>query len=128
MNECSNTAVCFINGVSCHNTFPLYLGSASLGIGALLCTSVVTSVTGKLSVNNVPVSALNTVAKSVCNPVVVPSAPMTFKTLCRLFLPNCLCRECVFIIWTSCLLTNNSNINITTNSLCVSTQKQSKQY
>jgi len=34
-----------INGVSCHNAFAFYLGSTNLGIGALLRSSFVTSVT-----------------------------------------------------------------------------------
>jgi len=38
-------SACLIDGVSCHNAFAFYLGSTSLGIGALLCSSVVTSVT-----------------------------------------------------------------------------------
>ena len=51
-------------------------------------------------------SAFNAVAKSVCNSV-IPSAPMPCKTFCfvRFYRPA-LCRACVFILWTSCLLTN----------------------
>jgi len=30
------------DGVACHNAFAFYLDSTSLGIGALLCSSVVT--------------------------------------------------------------------------------------
>jgi len=36
--------VCLIDGVSCHNAFAFYLDSNSLGIGTLLCSSVLTSV------------------------------------------------------------------------------------
>ena len=43
LEHCS---VCLIDGVSCHNTFTFYLDWTSLGFGALLCSSVVTSVTG----------------------------------------------------------------------------------
>ena len=39
-------SVCLIDGVSCHNAFAFHLESISLGIGALLRSSVVTSVTG----------------------------------------------------------------------------------
>jgi len=35
-----------IDGVSCHNAFAFCLDSTNLGIGALLRSSVVTSVTG----------------------------------------------------------------------------------
>jgi len=38
-------SVCLIDGVSCHNAFAFYLDSTSLGIGAPLRNSVVTSVT-----------------------------------------------------------------------------------
>ena len=38
-------SVCLIDGVSCHNAFAFYLDLTSLGIGALICGSVVTSVT-----------------------------------------------------------------------------------
>jgi len=38
-------SVCLIDGVSCHNAFAFYLASASLGIGALFRSGVVTSVT-----------------------------------------------------------------------------------
>jgi len=38
-------SVCLIDGVSCHNAFAFYLDSTNLGIGALLRSSVVTSVT-----------------------------------------------------------------------------------
>jgi len=37
-------SVCLIDGMSCHNAFTFYLGSTSLGIGALFRSSVVTSV------------------------------------------------------------------------------------
>ena len=36
----------FTDGVSCHNAFAFYLDSTNLGIGALLRSSVATSVTG----------------------------------------------------------------------------------
>jgi len=36
----------FTDGVSCHNAFAFYLDSTNLGIGALLRSSIVTSVTG----------------------------------------------------------------------------------
>jgi len=42
LEHCS---VCVIDGVSYHNTFEFYLDSTSLGIGAPICSSVVTSVT-----------------------------------------------------------------------------------
>jgi len=35
-----------IDGMTCHNAFAFYLDSTNLGIGALLLSSVVTSVTG----------------------------------------------------------------------------------
>jgi len=38
-------SVCLIDGVSCHNAFGFYLDSTSLGIGALLRSSVLTRVT-----------------------------------------------------------------------------------
>jgi len=38
-------SICLIDGVSCHNAFAFYLDSTNLGIGALLPSSVVTSVT-----------------------------------------------------------------------------------
>jgi len=38
-------SVCLIDGVSCHNIFAFFLDSTSLGIGALICSGVVTSVT-----------------------------------------------------------------------------------
>jgi len=38
-------SVRLINGESCQNAFAIYLGSASLGISALLRSSAVTSVT-----------------------------------------------------------------------------------
>jgi len=37
-------SVHLIDGVSCHNAFAFYLDSNSLGIGTLLCSSVLTSV------------------------------------------------------------------------------------
>jgi len=39
-------SVCLIDGMSCHNAFDFYLDSTSLGIDALVRSSVVTSVTG----------------------------------------------------------------------------------
>jgi len=47
LEHCS---VCLIDGVSCHNAFEFYLDSTTLGTGALLCSSVITSVTGKLTI------------------------------------------------------------------------------
>jgi len=96
-------SVCLIDGVSYHNAFAFYLDSISLGIGALLCSSVLTSVRMLLY----PCcSAFNTVAKSVCNSV-IPPAPMPCKTFCFVcFYRPASCRVCVFILWTSCLVTN----------------------
>ena len=38
-------SICLIDGMSCHSAFAFYLDSTNLGIGALLCSCVVTSVT-----------------------------------------------------------------------------------
>jgi len=38
------------DGVSCHNAFAFYLDSTNLGIGALLRSSFVTSVTCELTI------------------------------------------------------------------------------
>ena len=47
LDHCS---VCLIDVVSCHNAFAFYLALTSLGIGALLCSSVVTSATCLLTI------------------------------------------------------------------------------
>jgi len=47
LDHCS---VCLIDGVSCHIAFAFYLALTSLGIGALLCSSVVTSATCLLTI------------------------------------------------------------------------------
>ena len=39
-------SVCLIDGVKCHNVCAFYLDSTSLGIGTLLRSSVVTTITG----------------------------------------------------------------------------------
>jgi len=46
LEHCS---VCLIDDMSCHNAFTFYLVSTSLGIGALLCNSVVTSILLRVS-------------------------------------------------------------------------------
>jgi len=43
LKHCS---VCSFEGVSCHKVFIIYLALTSLGIGVLLCSSAVPSVTG----------------------------------------------------------------------------------
>jgi len=51
-------------------------------------------------------SVFNSAAKSVCNPV-IPPASMSCTTFCFVcFYQLAFCRVCVFILWTSCLLTN----------------------
>jgi len=52
-------------------------------------------------------STFNALAKSVCNRV-IPPAPMPCKTICFVcFVPTCILQSvCVYIIWTSCLVTN----------------------
>jgi len=49
-------SVYLIDGVSCHNAFAFHLDSISLGIGALLCSSVVCYVLANINVNNVSVT------------------------------------------------------------------------
>jgi len=50
--------------------------------------------------------AFSAVAKSVCNSVILP-ASMPCKVFCFVcFYQLALCRVCVFILWTSCLLSN----------------------
>jgi len=45
VTKCSDVTV-FVEAVSCHNAFVLYLALTSVGLSVLLCSIVIPSVTG----------------------------------------------------------------------------------
>jgi len=104
-------SVRLIDCVSSHNAFEFYLESTNLGLSTLLRSSAATSVTCQLTIVlrmclQPYGSVFNPVAKSVCNPVILPASVLctTFCFVC-LYQPA-LCSVCVFVLWTLCLLTD----------------------